>query len=273
MNDPLSPLTVPPPRYLLESDSSDEEGQGSYPATAPGPSTKPKIRINDGIQVDITGLKDEVDEVVVGLGQAGRYILKGVQGEKIGGIKIGSKNVGGVTKVGKNTVVSIEEGELGGDECWEVVKSLVGKVKAKKWTIVTSYVPSMYIPPPSERGERLDNSPIRILSCDILAVEGTKCFDSPNYLTGIAGGLVSLASHPTSSIAQPNTILLPLPLSSLPSSQIHSTLKLISPGISDTFGQSNKRWTQDDDEPYSAPGMGRVRGLRKGVGEVSSMYM
>ncbi|OCF77196.1 hypothetical protein I204_01181 [Kwoniella mangroviensis CBS 8886] len=271
MNDPLSPLTVPPPRYLLESDSSDEEGQGTYPGAAPGPSTKPKIRINDGIQVNITGLGGEVDEVVVGLGQAGRYILKGVQGEKIGGIKIGIKNVGGVTKVGKNTVVSIEESELGGDECWEVVKSLVAKVKAKKWTTITSYVPSMYIPSPSERAERLDNPPIRILSSG--SVNGTKGFDSPNYLTGIAGGLVSLASHPTSSIAQPNTILLPLPLSSLPTAQVNSTLKSFSPGISDTFSQSNKRWTEDDDEPYSAPGMGRARGLRKGVGEVSSMYV
>ncbi|WVQ67098.1 uncharacterized protein L199_005292 [Kwoniella botswanensis] len=271
MNDPLSPLTVPPPRYLLESDSSDEEGQGSYPGVAPGPSTKPKIRVNDGVQVDSTGLGDEVDEVVVGLGQAGRYILKGVQGEKIGGIKIGSKNVASVTKVGKNRVISIEEGEMGGEECWEVVKSLVAKVKAKKWTIVTSYVSSMYIPSPSERAERLDNPPIRVLSSG--SVNGTKGFDSPNYLTGIAGGLVSLGSRPTSSIAQPTTLLLPLPLSSLPSSQVVSTLRSISPGISDIFSQSSKRWTEDDDEPYSAPGMGRVRGLRKGVGEVSSMYM
>ncbi|WVW86093.1 hypothetical protein I302_108132 [Kwoniella bestiolae CBS 10118] len=270
MNDPLSPLTAPPPRYLLESDSSDEEGQGTYPGAAPGPS-KPKIRINEGVKVDITGLEGEVEEVVIGLGQAGRYLSKSVQGEMIGGVKVGSSSVGVVYKVGKGRVILVEEGDLNGNECWEVVKSLVGKVKAGKWTVVSSYVPSMYIPSPSERTGRLDNPPIRVLSTS--TIEGTKGFDSPNYLTGVAGGLVSLASHPTSSIPIPTVLLLPLPLSALSFPQVQSSLKSISPDISSTFGQSSKRWTEDDDEPYSAPGMGRVRGLRKGVAEVSSMYM
>ncbi|WWC91654.1 uncharacterized protein L201_006600 [Kwoniella dendrophila CBS 6074] len=273
MNDPLSALTAPPPRYLLESDSSDEEGQGTYAG-----SSKPKIRLQNEIDVQLTGFgeQEEAEEVIIGIGQSGRYISRSIQGEQSGSIKIGARNIGSIFNVrgGKSRLILVEEGDLNGEESWQVVKALMNQVKAKKWTVITSYVPSMYIPSAREQTEKLDIPAIRILSSNSSKEPqtGTKAFDAPNYLTGIAGGLVSLASHPAFSVPEPTTVLLPLPLSSLPSSQNQTLFQITSFSTGD-FPRSNKRWTEDDDEPYSAPGMGRVRGIKKGLGDVSSMYM
>ncbi|WWC64654.1 uncharacterized protein I303_107265 [Kwoniella dejecticola CBS 10117] len=290
MNDPLSPLTAPPPRYLLESDSSDEEGQGTYPTYEQSGPSKPKIRLNNESQVSIEGVDKvtNLEEVVIGIGQAGKYVSKLAesqgQGLRIGNVKIGSKNIGGVLQgtTDGHKIISLEEGELSHEESWEVVKVLIDTIKARKWIIVTSYVPSMYIPSSSERSQRLSEPPIRILSptastndYKLSEVDGVRAFDAPNYLTGIAGGIVSLASHPSTTIPSPKTILLPLPLSSLAPSKVSAALS--GPGASSAFsvrsGQSRIRWTEDDDEPYSAPGMGRVKGLKRGLEDISSMYM
>ena len=78
MNDPLSPFDVPPPRYLLESDSSDEEGQGIYGAGSSKPrrpAVSPSITVEHAVQADLGGA-GEVREVVLGVGQAGKYLLR-----------------------------------------------------------------------------------------------------------------------------------------------------------------------------------------------------
>ncbi|WRT70295.1 uncharacterized protein IL334_007293 [Kwoniella shivajii] len=277
MNDPLSSLSAPPPRYLLESDSSDEEGQGAYPGgnLGIGPS-KPKIRLQNDVQVHFTGLDDQLDEVIIGLGQSGKFILRTINGQQVGEARIGGKSVGKIVQSGNNsTVVSLDEGDFAGEESWEITKTLINKVKAKKWTIITSYVPSMYIPSPAERASTLSEPPTRILTAGSSQqnLSGSiRGFEAPNYLTGVAGALVSLASHPTSSIPQPTTVLLPLPLSSLAISRVQSTLKAFDSLLVQRIGESSKRWSEDDDEPYSARGMGRVKGQRKAVGEISSMY-
>ncbi|WWC71948.1 uncharacterized protein I206_105907 [Kwoniella pini CBS 10737] len=278
MNDPLSSLTAPPPRYLLESDSSDEEGQGNYPNYNEGESSKPKIRLNNDLQVSIDGIDgQELNEVITGIGQSGKCTTRLTHAQRIGNVKIGQKITGHVyrSRSEKISIISLEESDLNHEEIWELIKALIEKVKAKKWIIITSYVPSMYIPSSLEQSERNTQPPTRILSTSSAEIiDGIRGFDAPNYLTGIAGGIVSLASHPsTSSILQPKTILLPLPLSSLSSSQMSSALQAVSSSLSDDLGQAGRPWTEDDDEPYAAPGMGRVKGLHRGVGEVSSMYM
>lgn len=85
MDDPLSPLHDRPPRYLLESDSSDEEGQGIYPgssSTPSGSSSRPKSNsrgIKPAPKASLEWKKkdqEHVERVVLGVGQAGKYLLR-----------------------------------------------------------------------------------------------------------------------------------------------------------------------------------------------------
>ncbi len=93
--DPTQAINAPPPRYLLESDSSDEEGQGIYPSNStsgPGPTSSrqkpdPKsgstptpcsIEYKGPIPSSSSSLGDINDDVdlLLGVGQAGRYLLR-----------------------------------------------------------------------------------------------------------------------------------------------------------------------------------------------------
>ncbi|WVR07745.1 hypothetical protein IAU60_004788 [Kwoniella sp. DSM 27419] len=286
MNDPLSPLTAPPPRYLLESDSSDEEGQGTYPGSGPS-SSRPKIRQAQTID-DPAVAGGAVSHVVLGIGQAGRYLLKHVQAQTPAtgeAIKVDGSEVGSIRTVGGIRLVIIEENGLKGETVWDLASALTEAVQAEQWTIITSYVPAMYIPSTSElsqRGSRASSN-IRVFSSGPASTSvpnDAASFDPPNYLTGLAAALVSLAAHPSAEVAPPQTILLPLPLSSVPIAYLTSILQpsgnladlvasLVTPSLG---GKRSSRWTEDDDEPYSAPGMGR-KSHHAGLGEVSSMYM
>ncbi|WVR00220.1 hypothetical protein IAU59_007362 [Kwoniella sp. CBS 9459] len=321
MNDPLSPLVAPPPRYLLESDSSDEEGQGEYPHLEHGSSRpRPKVRTRRHITLDVNarsgeGSAGEDEEVFVGLGQVGRYLSKitgttsagsrgsssGSQSDVYGQIKVDDDVIGRIMIIGNDTgsgsgskLVSLEESDLSGEEVWEVVKLLKEKIRAKNWSVLTSYVPSMYIPSPSEStvsGTQHTEPPIRVFpssssSSEIersgLSGQVTYSFDAPNYLTGVAAAFVSLSTHPSSSFPSPRTLILPLPLSSipittlaeaLPSSVLGETLKgIASQARGKSSSLASSRWTEDDDEPFSAYGMGKVKGVKRGVGEAASMY-
>jgi hypothetical protein len=77
MEDPLSAVHDRPHRYLLDSDSEDEEGQGLYSPSASGPSRISKLHISSppSAQVSISS-NGPFEEVVLGIGQAGKYICR-----------------------------------------------------------------------------------------------------------------------------------------------------------------------------------------------------
>ncbi|KIR34029.1 hypothetical protein I352_03260 [Cryptococcus deuterogattii MMRL2647] len=278
MNDHFAALNAPPPRYLLESDSSDEEGQGAYPGSS---TPKPKISIDTPpVEVFFTrGTGNEgVKDLVVGLGQAGKYLKKdlGVGGcaagqQEVGKVVVGGRQVGQGWKVGEGMVFSINEGDLSHETIWEISQKLLANIKAQSWTIITTYVPSMYIVSKTNGSRIRSDPPIRYLSQGEVKVEGAEIYETPNYLIGIAGAITSLSAHPSSTIQQ-TTIILPLPLSVLPLSHLSTALTHICPSISRALSGIRSKWTEEDDQPYSAPGMGKVRGLAKGVGEAVGMY-
>jgi hypothetical protein len=129
MIDPLSTIAAPPPRYLLESDSSDEEGQGAYAG-----GSVPKIRTaapeisvrwTDAVPGSLTG-------AVVGVGQAGKYLARRA-GARMAllVVEIGGTTVGTGFAFGEDGIlVVLEEMEKG---AFEVVETLVGAVKAESW--------------------------------------------------------------------------------------------------------------------------------------------
>lgn len=79
--------------------------------------------------------------------------------------------------------------------------------------------------------------------------------------------------HPASPLP-PNTqldlLLLPLPLSSLSPVLLASTLSKFAPSLIKAITRPSAAvWDEDDDEPFSAPGMGggrRSHGTKKGQG-------
>ncbi|OXH27123.1 hypothetical protein J008_04846 [Cryptococcus neoformans] len=278
MNDHLAALNAPPPRYILESDSSDEEGQGAYPGSS---TPKPKISI-DTPPVEVSVIRgtgnEEVRDLILALGQAGKYLKKhlGVSGsavgqEEVGKVVVGGRQAGQGWKVGEGLVFSVNEANLPHEAVWEIAQKLLANVKAQSWTIITTYVPAMYIASKTIGYRTRSDPPIRYLSQGEVKVEGAETYETPNYLTGLAGAITSLSAHPSFTI-QPTTLILPLPLSALPLSHLSATLARISPSIASALNGKKSKWTEEDDEPYSAPGMGKVRGLARGVGEAVGMY-
>lgn len=132
MLDPTSTVSAPPPRYLLESDSSDEEGQGQYGAEGV---RAPKLRVS-APEVSLRPLGEfkpplQVSSAIVGVGQAGSYLLRSTGGR--------SKPAFSIEADGERlgTAVRLEDGELlfavkdGKD--WDVMHKLLDHVQAEKW--------------------------------------------------------------------------------------------------------------------------------------------
>lgn len=59
-------------------------------------------------------------------------------------------------------------------------------------TVITTYVPSMYIVSKTNGSRICSDPPIRYLSQGEVKVEGAEIYETPNYLTGIAGAITSL---------------------------------------------------------------------------------
>jgi hypothetical protein len=140
MLDPLSPLNVPPPRYLLESDSSDEEGQGVYPS-----GSRPRIVVPSPVVRVYTaqpGSETLYDEVIVGVGQAGRYLLKKAGVKAKGGRegllveldedrrRIGEGYVMGAGS--RMLLINLDE-TVGHESTWRITEEICRVVKAKSW--------------------------------------------------------------------------------------------------------------------------------------------
>lgn len=134
MIDPLSPLTAPPPRYLLESDSSDEEGQGVYGGhhasrTSPAP----------GPRVQVLPLGDDplpaVDSVVVGVGQAGKYLLRRAGARQaVLEVELDGHRLGAAFVVPGGLFIGLHDADKG-DAAFSVVQELTTLVKAKNWWV------------------------------------------------------------------------------------------------------------------------------------------
>ena len=139
MNDPLSPLTVPPPRYLLESDSSDEEGQGYYPGTTrPSTSVSSRSKVHNQtspIVVHWSSDPASFENVLVGVEQVGWYLQKklmvGGKGEKTVEVTQGGKRIGRGWEVGKELVLMMDEGE--GGDVWDIAKVLLSDIETTSW--------------------------------------------------------------------------------------------------------------------------------------------
>lgn len=54
-------------------------------------------------------------------------------------------------------------------------------------TIVSTYLPALYVPEP---GEQVNVAPVRALP----PAEGVRNYAAPNYVTGVAGAFLSLVS-------------------------------------------------------------------------------
>ncbi|ODO05696.1 hypothetical protein I350_04756 [Cryptococcus amylolentus CBS 6273] len=275
MNDPLSALSAPPPRYLLESDSSDEEGQGAYPGSAPA--SRPKIQPDQPPVTVTLPTSGTVEGAVVAIGQAGRFLLKHLPGPtgSEGVIKIGDDKVGVIRAFENELVVLVDDGDLSHENVWAIANKLVQDIQSPQWTTLSSYVPAMYIA--KAKSSHLD-PPVRFISSSSSSqkteVQGAERYDPPNYISGLAGAFLTLSALPTTSLQSTTTILLPLPLSRLAISYLSTPLSSSSPFIASLLKGRRSQWTEDDDEPYSAPGMGRVRGARHGhvAGEGVGMY-
>jgi hypothetical protein len=136
MYDPTSPLTAPPPRYRIESDSSDEEGQGAYPSSAhrPGPPL-PSVKIAllpvdpaDPNPPSVSGA------AVIGIGQAGKYLLRRAGGRPIFQVTVGGRPAGMGVAVDGGVVVALQDGPA--EAADETVKQIAGVLKASSWYVV-----------------------------------------------------------------------------------------------------------------------------------------
>ncbi|KAL7418369.1 hypothetical protein Q5752_006827 [Cryptotrichosporon argae] len=257
--DPLSPLTAPPPRYLLESDSSDEEGQGQYPSSS---RSRAAPVVHKAEVVPLAPL--EAQHVVVAVGQLGRYLLRRVSiGRKVLDVTVDGKCIGSGFDSEDAVLVLVNEGS--NDTTFDIAKTLLSLGEEKKWTVLTSYVPSMYIPDPS--APSLPDPPVRLLSHKASSLPS---FDAPNYLSGLPAALLALAAHPTSSISV-SALAAPLPLSSLAAPALPDALAAL--GIPLKLGRAS--WDEEEDEPFVGFGMG-ARRLPPGPAarvELGSMYM
>jgi hypothetical protein len=138
MEDPLSAVHDRPHRYLLDSDSEDEEGQGLYSPSASGPSRISKLHISSPppAQVLISS-NGPYEEVVLGIGQAGKYLSRkfGKDGKVV--VKVGDEVVGSGGAVGGRLVLAIN------DELVEDLHSLAAsllKVETKSWYVTYEYI-------------------------------------------------------------------------------------------------------------------------------------
>lgn len=140
MNDPTSSFYAPPPRYLLESDSSDEEGQGGYPGGSAGAKAGPsgsKRETASPKLASVVGLPGGAvyAEAVMAVGQSGRFLSRkaGNVGKQIARVVVGDDTVGKVIELGTDRVVLVALDDVDGEEAWSLAKALVISIDAKRW--------------------------------------------------------------------------------------------------------------------------------------------
>lgn len=140
MFDPTSPLTAPPPRYLLESDSSDEEGQGAYPSTSHRPARaahRVSVRLLSAPSDPLAEPSPSPSNAfltgagIVGIGQAGKYLLRRAGGRPILELAVDGKRQGTGVAMDGGVVVAVQDGAA--EAAYDIVSQLAGIVKASSW--------------------------------------------------------------------------------------------------------------------------------------------
>jgi hypothetical protein len=134
MEDPLSALHDRPHRYLLDSDSEDDE-------TLAGPSRISKIQISTPSppQITITGLQSAAagpyEEVIVGVGQAGKYLARKLAVKPEVEVKLaeGGEVVGSGGMVGGRLVLQVDEDTIGSVGLDAAGSSLIKNIKTRSW--------------------------------------------------------------------------------------------------------------------------------------------
>jgi hypothetical protein len=133
MEDPLSAVHDRPHRYLLDSDSEDEEGQGLYSPSASGPSRISKLHISSppSAQVSISS-NGPFEEVILGIGQAGKYLSRkfGTDGKVV--VKVGDEVVGSGGALGGRLVLAINDEMV--EDLYSLATSLLN-VETKSWYV------------------------------------------------------------------------------------------------------------------------------------------
>ncbi|EIW72233.1 hypothetical protein M231_05739 [Tremella mesenterica] len=262
MNDPFSSLDAPPPRYLLESDSSDDELPHS-PTTPPPPT------------LSVTSNPSSTpSELVLAISQAGRYLLRHLPPQNSPATNLRFLHNGDPIGRGidmKETMVVMMEDDLEPRMAHMMTEKLIGMFPDAKWTVLTTYSPVMYVP---IGGKRLpQDPPIRVISSVEKGVpDGKYGYETPNHLTGLAAAFLSAAIHPAFPVENVTTLLLPLPLSSLGPSNLADSLQALIPHLADLVRRNKGQWEEEDDELWSAPGMGDGKKIGKVEKEVSGMY-
>lgn len=137
MLDPISSLKAPPPRYLLESDSSDEEGQGAYGASAAHTSraVPPAPVVSVSPVPGASGTSPlKVASAVVAIGQAGAYLLRRASSARpLLSVTVDSGRAGTVFSLDSGAAL-IALNELdNGDAAYAVVEAVLGAVGAESW--------------------------------------------------------------------------------------------------------------------------------------------
>lgn len=133
MNDPGSAILAPPPRYLLESDSSDEEGQGEYAASSSRRITQirtaPQVKLDYGSKSAPSGIHD----VVIGIGLTGRYLKRKScgKGEAVLRVLVDEEEVGSGWIVDESFLLVLEDHE--GEVAWKVAEKVMESLKDVKW--------------------------------------------------------------------------------------------------------------------------------------------
>jgi hypothetical protein len=140
MNDPTAAISAPPPRYLLESDSSDEEGQGEYAASSSRRAERAKATQEVRVDWEDAEAQKGLKEVVIGVGQSGRYLRRKIdsKGSEKAAVKLtlGEEEVGRGWAMDGVLLMALEEAE--GDEAWRIVEKVTGEVKAERWSVLSS---------------------------------------------------------------------------------------------------------------------------------------
>lgn len=135
MIDPLSTLSAPPPGYLLESDSSDEEGQGVYGDRQ----AIPKIRTATSVAVQWLDGPVPASSVIVGVGQAGTYLARRANARMaVLRVEVNGTNAGtgfALGADGEGLLVVLSDRDDKGEAAFEVVERLTASVKAQNWCV------------------------------------------------------------------------------------------------------------------------------------------
>ena len=136
MNDPfVSSLQAPPPRYLLESDSSDEEGQGSYLSSS---RKSAEIKFSHDISFQIPPAVRQPANVIVCVGQVGRYLIRKCGPERVVGEVL---NRNGNSVVGR--AIQVDDGLMfimevidSAEGAIRIAEELLSVIKARDWFVL-----------------------------------------------------------------------------------------------------------------------------------------